>query len=76
MARHTTVNLDTVSKCEELLNAQLKKSSRLDMRKKILNHPILDGGVGHGHLGVVKKDQEIPKFFNQIFKLTIFYNFI
>ena len=46
------------------------------MRKKILNHPILDGGVGHGHLGVVKKDQEIPKFFNQTFKLTIFHNFI
>ena len=27
MARHTTVNLDTVSKCEELLNAQLKNQA-------------------------------------------------
>ena len=46
LARHTTVNLETVSKCQELLNTELKKSSRLDIRKEILYHPILDGGVG------------------------------
>ena len=46
LARHTTVDLDTVSKCQELFNAELKKSSRLDVRKEILYHPILDGGVG------------------------------
>ena len=46
LARHTTVNLDTVSKCQQLLNTELKKSSRLDIKKEVLNHPILDGGVG------------------------------
>ena len=46
LARHTTVNLDTVSKCQELLNTELKKSSRLDIRKEVLYHPILDGGIG------------------------------
>ena len=46
MARHTPVNLDTVSKCQELLNTELKKSSRLDIKKEVLYHPILDGGVG------------------------------
>ena len=45
LARHTTVNLDTVSKCQELLNTELQKSSRLDIRKEFLYHPILDGGV-------------------------------
>ena len=45
LARHTTVNLDTVSKCQELLNTELQKSSRLDIRKEVLYHPILDGGV-------------------------------
>ena len=43
---HTTVNLDTVSKRQEILNTEFKKSSRLDTRKKVLYHPILDGGVG------------------------------
>ena len=46
LARHTTVNLDTVNKCQELLKAELKKSSRLDIRKEVLHHPISDGGVG------------------------------
>ena len=46
LARHTTVNLDTVSKCQQLLNTELKKSSRLDIKKDVLYHPILDGGVG------------------------------
>ena len=46
LARHTTVNLDTVSKCQEILNAELKKSSSLDIRKEFLYHPILDDGVG------------------------------
>ena len=46
LARHTTVNLDTVSKCQELLNTELKKTSRLDIRKEVLYHPILDGGIG------------------------------
>ena len=46
LARQTTVNLDTVSKCQELLNTELKKPSRLDIRKEVLYHPILDGGVG------------------------------
>ena len=46
LARHTAVNLDTVSKCQELLNTELKKSSRLDITKEVLYHPILDGGVG------------------------------
>ena len=46
LARHPTVNLDTVSKRLEKLNTELKKSSRLDTRKKVLYHPILDGGVG------------------------------
>ena len=46
LARHTTVNLDTVSKCKEFLNAQFKISNRLDIRKEVLYHPILDGGVG------------------------------
>ena len=46
LARHSTINLDTVSKCQELLHAELKKSSRLDIRKEILYHPILDRGVG------------------------------
>ena len=27
-ARHTTVNLDNVSKCQELLNAELKKTKQ------------------------------------------------
>ena len=45
-ARHTTVKMDTVNKCQELLNTELKKLSRLDIRKEILYHPILDGGVG------------------------------
>ena len=40
LARHTTVNLDTVSKCQDLLNAELKKSSRLDIRKEDFYHPI------------------------------------
>ena len=46
LARHTTVNLDTVSKRQEILNTEFKKSSRLDTRKKVLYRPILDGGVG------------------------------
>ena len=46
LARHTTVNLDTLSKCQELLNTELKKTSRLDIRKEVLYHPILDGGIG------------------------------
>ena len=46
LARHTPVNLDTVSKCQQLLNTELKKSSRLDIKKEVLYHPILDGGVG------------------------------
>ena len=46
LARHTTVNSVTVSKCQELLNAELEKLSRLDIRKEVLYHPILDGGVG------------------------------
>ena len=46
MARHTTVNMDTVSKCQELLKAELKKISRLDIRKEVLYHPILDIGAG------------------------------
>ena len=46
MARHTTVNSVTVSKSQELLNAELEKLSRLDIRKEVLYHPILDGGVG------------------------------
>ena len=46
LARHTTVNLDTDSTCQDLLSTKLKKSSRLDIRKEVLYHPILDGGVG------------------------------
>ena len=46
LVRHTTFNLNTVKKCQELLNTDLKKSSRLDIRKEVLYHPILDGGVG------------------------------
>ena len=46
LARHTPVYLDTVSKCQQLLNTELKKSSRLDIKKEVLYHPILDGGVG------------------------------
>ena len=46
LARHTTVNMDTVSECQDFLNAELKKSSRLNIRKESLYHPILDGGVG------------------------------
>ena len=34
LARHTTFNLDTVSKCQELLNAELKKSSRQTRQKE------------------------------------------
>ena len=45
LARHTTVNLDTVSKRQELLNTKLKIPSRLGIRKKVLYHPILDVGV-------------------------------
>ena len=45
LARNTNFNLDTVSKCQELINTELKKSSRLDIRKEVLHHPILDGGV-------------------------------
>ena len=44
--RQTTVNLDNVSKCQDLLNADLKKSSRLDIKKEVLYHPILNGGIG------------------------------
>ena len=44
-SRHTTVNLDNVSKCQELLNAELKKPSRLDIMKEVLYHPNLDGRV-------------------------------
>ena len=39
MARHTTINLDTVSKCQDLINAELKKSSRIDIRKKVFKSP-------------------------------------
>ena len=46
LVRHTTFNLDTVSKCQKLLNAELKKSRRFDIRKEVLYHPILDSGVG------------------------------
>ena len=45
LARHTTVNLDIVSECQELLNPELKNLSRL-IRKEVLYDPILDGGVG------------------------------
>ena len=41
LARHTTVNLDTVSKCQELLNTELKKSSRLDIRRENFISPHL-----------------------------------
>ena len=33
MARHTTVILETISNCQDILNAELKKSNRLDKRK-------------------------------------------
>ena len=61
--RHTTVNLDSVSKCQELLNTELKKSSRLDIRKEVLYHPILDGGVGLPCLQLKLFSMEIINFF-------------
>ena len=45
MARHTTVYFDTARNCQDLLNAEKKESSTLDIRKEVLYHPILDGGV-------------------------------
>ena len=43
---HMTVILDTVNNCQAFLNAESKESSRLDIIKEVLNHPILDVGVG------------------------------
>ena len=63
LARHTTVNLDTVSKCQELLNTELKKSSRLDIRKEVLYHPILDGGIGLPCLQLKLFSMKIIDFF-------------
>ena len=63
LARHTTVNLDTVSKCQEILNAELKKSSSLDIRKEFLYHPILDGGVGLPYLQLKLFSLKIIDFF-------------
>ena len=52
MARHTKVNLKTVSNCQGSLKAELKKSNRLDIRKK------LECGVGlpclHSNFSVLK----------------------
>ena len=64
LARHTTVNLDTVSKCQELLNTELKKkTSRLDIRKEVLYHPILDGGIGLPCLQLKLFSMKIIDFF-------------
>ena len=63
LARHTTVILDTVSKCQELFNAELKKSNRLDVRKEILYHPILDDGVGLPCLQLELSSLKIIDFF-------------
>ena len=64
LARHTTVNLDTVSKGQQFLNTELKKSSRLDIRKEVLYHPILDGGVGLPCLQPKLFSLKIIDFFN------------
>ena len=63
LARHTTVNLDTVSKFQKLLNTELKKSSRLDIRKEVLYHPILDGGIGLPCLQLKLFSMKIIDFF-------------
>ena len=63
LARHTTVNLDTVSKCQELLKTELKKTSRLDIRKEVLYHPILDGGIGLPCLQLKLFSMKIIDFF-------------
>ena len=63
LARHTTVNVDTVSKCQELLNAEMKQLSRLDISKEVLYHPILDIGVGLPCLQVKHFSLKIINFF-------------
>ena len=63
LARHTTVNLDTVSKCQKLLNTELKKTSRLDIRKEVLYLSILDGGIGLPCLQLKLFSMKIIDFF-------------
>ena len=63
MARHTTVYLNTVSKCQDLLNIELKKSSRLGLAKEVLYHPILEGGVGLPYLQLKIFSRRIIDFF-------------
>ena len=41
LARHITVNLDTVSKCQELLNTELKKNKQTRHKKRSFISPHL-----------------------------------
>ena len=40
MSLLTTVKLETFSNCQDLFNAELKLSNRLDTKKEVLYHPI------------------------------------
>ena len=48
---------------QELLNTELKKSSRLDIKKEVLYHPILYGGVGLPWLQLKLFSLKIINFF-------------